>query len=172
MKDFFMKKHINIGFCTLFAVASITGHAQTDNHREFGSPQVRMAQAMAIADGVTTYYGLHHKDGLIEANPLMPSSKGGIVAITALKVGVITYYDHYGSPNQRDKASAIMSGTFGGATINNLAVISGADKSVAIGAGVLGGVGLYYINRKLANKYNNKHQLIATNNGIGYQYAW
>lgn len=167
-----MKKHINIGFSALLAAVSVTSHAQTDDRHEYGSPQVRMAQAMAIADGVTTYYALHHKDGLIEANPLMPSSKGGIVAVAALKVGIVTYYDHYGSPDQRDKASAIMSGTFGGAAINNLALISGADNSVAIGAGVLGGVGLYYINRKLAHKYNNKHQLIATSNGIGYQYAW
>lgn len=166
-----MNKYLRTGLSSVLATTCLINNVHAEVNNEIGSPQIRMAQAMAVADGITTYYGIHHKD-CVEANKLMPSSKGGIAAITALKVGVITYYDYYGTPSQRDKVASVTSGTFGGAAVNNLLAASGVDSSVAVGAGVLSGIGLYYLNRNLANKFNGKNQIIAVNNGIGLQHRW
>lgn len=130
------------------------------------SPQATMAQTMALLDGVTTYVAL--ENGGREANPLMPSSPAGILAVTLSKIALLEWADRKMEPDARDQAMAVASAVFGGAAVNNAVVAANKDgnDNAAIAAGVISGVGLYFLNRHISKN----HALVMTGDGVKYVY--
>lgn len=130
------------------------------------SPQATMAQTLALMDGISTYAAL--QNGAVEGNPLMPSSPAGIAAVTLGKMALLELADRKMEPDQRDQLMAVASAVFGGAAVNNtvLAANKGRNSSAAIAAGVVSGVGFYFLNRKIAKN----HMLTLTANGVQYSY--
>lgn len=95
-----MKKIIAI-----ISLAAVTGCATVNQD----------AKLAAVADGATTVLALSR--GAVEANPIMPSSPMGIVAVTALKYGAA------GLVKDIPGASAAATGVLSIGSINNLLVV-------------------------------------------------
>ena len=122
-----------------------------------------MAEMAAIADGVSTY-ALIRKGGK-ELNPLMPSSKKGVIVATVAKVGILAAVDAFASPDNRDMVMAAASGAFTGAAISNALQQGGTGKTISITAGIAAGVGAFFLNQHLSEK----HRVSIGVNSIQYE---
>ena len=113
------------------------------------------AMASAVADGVTT--GLAISAGGLEANPLISTSPIGLVAVTAMKLGVVQYAD---TLSQEDKRVVLKSGSalWGGAAVNNIMVLLAAPPPFPIVAGLIMGIATW---SHMGNLYEREDMLAA-----------
>ncbi|MDL2354906.1 MAG: hypothetical protein QFF03_06590 [Pseudomonadota bacterium] len=91
------------------------------------------ATRAAIADGVST--GAALAAGAAEANPLVTPSPLGLVALTAVKIALVSYATQLPEPDKR----VVMKTTtalWGGAALNNLMVLVAAPPPFPLIAGV------------------------------------
>ena len=143
----------------LFLIGTQTALAQTP------SKAALLAETLAVTDGITTYIGIKN-DNIVEANPIMPSSKEGIIGVTLAKVLFIAATDKYASDKTKENSMPVVSAVFGAATVNNLALINGQENGTARTLGVLSGIGFYYLGKHLINKDS---MVYVTGDSIVYQ---
>lgn len=106
---------------------------------------VNQASLAAVADGVSTLGAL--ANGAVEKNPLLPSSPVGIIATTAMKVGLTRWADTL-PDEQRATFLTSFRSFFGGAAVNNLLVLASAANPVAMLGGILTGGYLWQDSKK------------------------
>lgn len=103
---------------------------------EQGHDPQNNAIAAAVADGVTT--GLALSAGGVEANALISTTPLGLVALTAMKIGLVKYADTF--PEQEKRTTLKTASTvWGGAAINNLMILVAAPPPFPIVAGMIAG---------------------------------
>lgn len=103
----------------------------------------RLGQAGAIMDGLTTHWAVNVTGMGAEANPLISTAPLALLAVTALKVGMVERVagDESKDVGTRLGAGRFTSSLFGGVSVNNLAVLSGGEiASMALGFGLVSGI--------------------------------
>lgn len=100
---------------------------------------VNGARAAAVADSLSTQLAL--SAGAVEANPLVTPTPMGLIALVAIKLGLIEYADTL-EPAERHKVLRSSTAAWTGASVNNLVIAATANPVLAIGAGIATG---YYM---------------------------
>ena len=98
------------------------------------------AKTTVITDAATTIVALN--GGAVELNPIITPTPTGIVAISLVKWALVEHVAQ-SDLEDRDDYLRIMTGVWGGASINNLLVILGASNPISILAGIIGGYLLF-----------------------------
>lgn len=138
-------KKVFLGFALL--LAAVFAHAE-----DVGITVKRAAITAALADSVTTKLVLH--TGGFERNPLVTTSTTGLVALAALKWGVVEAVDASSfSPEHKEAAMAGLTAIWSVGTVNNLLVALSLPNPVAIAAGIA--TGIYLLNATYAEDTNS-----------------
>ena len=116
----------------LLLCAALTGCATTQDARH--------AQMASLADAGTTAGAIAY--GATEANPLLSGSPAGIAGTLAVKLGMVAVADRL-EPETRAAVLRGNTALWGGASINNLALILGASGPQAVIFGLGAGVAIW-----------------------------
>lgn len=100
------------------------------------------ARMGAVADSVTTYIAL--QGGGVEQNGLVNTSVGGLVALAAVKLGLLELAD-YLPKNERAMALKLSSAVWAGVSINNLLVGASVAGAAPVVAGLAVGYWMYNV---------------------------
>lgn len=104
-----------------------------------GRAGVTGARMAAVADSLSTHLAL--SAGAVEANPLVTPTPMGLLALVAIKLGLIEFADTL-APAERHKVLRGSTAAWTGASVNNLVIAATANPVLAIGAGLATG---YYM---------------------------
>lgn len=110
----------------------------------------------AVADGVTT--GVALAAGAVEMNPLVNPSPLGLVALTAVKVGLVRYAADLPEGEKR-MVMKTTTAAWGGAAVNNLLVLVAAPPPFPLLAGLAMAVISW---RRMAHDYDAQDRVAAS----------
>lgn len=105
----------------------------------------------AAGDSISTHVALQSGYGH-EANALVNTSSAGLIGLFVVKAGLIYVIDNYTSGDDRKTALKATSGLWGGATVNNLLIATGATGGAALAGGIVAGVGMWYYEDYILDK--------------------
>lgn len=127
----------------ILALSSIAALAAEErNFEENRMTQKRAAVTAAVADSLSTHLAL--QAGAIEANPLVNTSAGGLVALAGIKWALVEYVESSDmAESQKSKFKRVTTAVWGGAAINNVLLAMSASNPASLLLGIAGGIWLW-----------------------------